>query len=213
MIRSRPLSLLPRLRLAPQSRLCLSSSGALAFTPLASIVRAPLHAARYYPLSSLRFARAFSSAPPPAGSGVLSWVREQKAKLLALAKEYGYFSVATYFGVYLATLSVVYGLVVAGAVPAFDVNEFMNSLTLKKWMLGPEPIVMPRWGLDFMTAWVITKTTEPARVLVTIALVPFLAKRLPNALLAAFGVRLRPAASAGGAPAAGKAALGGEKKI
>lgn len=140
-------------------------------------------------------------------------MREQKAKLLALAKEYGYFSVATYFGVYLATLSVVYGLVVAGAVPAFDVNEFMNSLTLKKWMVGPEPIVLPRWGLDFMTAWVITKTTEPARVLVTIALVPFLAKRLPNALLAPFGVRLRPAASAGGAPTAGKAGLGGEKKI
>lgn len=135
-------------------------------------------------------------SPPPGGKGALFWVREQKAKLLALAKEYGYFSVATYFGVYLVTLSMVYGFVVVGAVPAFDVNEFMNSLTLKKWMMGPEPLVVPRWGLDFMTAWIITKTTEPGRVLITIALVPFLAKRLPNAFLTLFGLRARPAAGA-----------------
>jgi hypothetical protein len=99
------------------------------------------------------------------------------------------------------TLSAVYTLVKAGAVPAFDVNAFINSLSLKQWLAGPEPIVVPRWGLDFATAWVITKTTEPARVLVTIAIVPLLARRLPNAVLAVFGVRARAPMSGGGARA------------
>jgi len=89
--------------------------------------------------------------------------------------------------VYLATLGAVYGGVTFGVLPSPDVNAFLNGLSLKSMLLGPTPVeIAPKWQ-NFATAWVITKTTEPVRLVATIFLVPVLVKRLPASVLAVFG--------------------------
>ena len=131
-------------------------------------------------------------APPApssdgSGGGALAWLRARKGELKDLFSRYGWFAGATYFGVYLATLGAVYGGVTFGVLPSPDVNAFLNGLSLKSMLLGPTPVeIAPKWQ-NFATAWVITKTTEPVRLVATIFLVPVLVKRLPASVLAVFG--------------------------
>ena len=137
--------------------------------------------------------------PPPPARGPLAWLLAQKAQLTELGTKYGYLSIATYLGVYVCTLGGIYVCVKAGAVTPPDVNTFINELSLKKALLGDGRIEVPPWGVDFATAWVLTKTTEPLRLVSTIALIPVLVRRLPPHVLAAF---VRKKAAAAGPPAA-----------
>jgi len=93
--------------------------------------------------------------------------------------------------VYLVTLASVYGAVRAGALRGPDaayINGFLSTWYVKRALLGDGPVALPPSAVDFATAWLITKTTEPARLVGTIAVVPALARRYP-ALAAVFGVK------------------------
>jgi hypothetical protein len=52
-------------------------------------------------------------------------------------------------------------------------------------------VELPPWCFEFATAWIITKTTEPARLMAALALVPFLVKRAPLPFLRLFVPPLR----------------------
>ena len=123
------------------------------------------------------------------GGGLLAFMRAKKAEFTALVQRYGWFTGYTYFGVYLVTLGGVYSAVCAGLLPSPDVNAVINGLSAKQYLLGPEPVNIPPQWRDFATAWVITKTTEPLRLVITIVIVPILARRLPPGVLAALGVK------------------------
>lgn len=103
---------------------------------------------------------------------------------------YGYLAVATYLGVYLVTLGSLYGLVSSGVVTTPEgVEDFINSWSLKRALLGEELLRIPPGLMDFATAWVLTKMTEPVRLVVTIAAVPAIARHAPAGILRALRVR------------------------
>jgi hypothetical protein len=105
-----------------------------------------------------------------------------------LFKTFGWFTVAGYFFVYCVTLSSVFLLVRAGVVQGPDPTDWVNGLWIKK-AITQETIVLPAWSVQFATAWVLTKLTEPVRLVVTLALVPLAARRLPPGVLRLFGVK------------------------
>ena len=121
--------------------------------------------------------------------GPLAYLTKKKAEVSLLFKKYGWVTVATYFSVYLVTLSGVYGVVSLGLLPVLDVDAFINSLQVKRWAVGDAPISIPPWASPLATAWIITKTTEPVRLVFTAAIMPTVVKRLPPHVLALFGVR------------------------
>ena len=63
--------------------------------------------------------------------------------------------------------------------------------------------MLSRFWSDFLIAWLFTKTTEPVRLIVTLTLLPVLARRLPLSVLRFFklddvskqaaGMKVRPA--------------------
>ena len=105
-----------------------------------------------------------------------------------MISSYGYFSVATYFAIYLTTLFSVYNLVKFGLLTSPDPRPWVKNLWIKRKIFGDEA-ELPDWGVDMANAWLYTKLTEPARVVVTLFLVPLLASRLPPRFLAVFGVK------------------------
>jgi hypothetical protein len=134
-----------------------------------------------------------SSSSSSSGSGPLAFLRARKAELSMLFKSYGYFTVATYFSVYLVTLGGIYSCVKLGAIGELpDVNSWINSNFIKQAVLGQQRLEVPPWGLQFAAAWVLTKTTEPVRLLFTLAAVPVLVRRLPPRVLALFGAKPPP---------------------
>jgi hypothetical protein len=82
-----------------------------------------------------------------------------------------------------------------------DLNGWINNWGPKKLLYSGEVHVPPN-AIDFATAWVLTKTTEPVRLVATIALVPYLARHLPPRVLRAMGARIPDAAAAAAATAA-----------
>lgn len=104
---------------------------------------------------------------------------------------YGWLFSAVYFGVYLVTLGGVYCVVTTGFIATPDVNEWINNWSLKDVLFGPKRVELPPWCFEFATAWIITKTTEPARLMAALALVPFLVKRAPLPFLRLFVPPLR----------------------
>lgn len=121
-------------------------------------------------------------------SSPIGWWRANNAKVKRMMAAYGYVTVATYLGVYVITLGSLFGLVSAGAVKGPDVNAFVNGWFVKKALLGDREVhIPPAWG-DFATAWVLTKTTEPFRLVATIAAVPAVVRRAPTGLLRALRV-------------------------
>jgi hypothetical protein len=132
-----------------------------------------------------------AAGTPPSSSGLLSYLRAKKAEFQALIVRYGWFTGFTYFGVYLVTLGTVYGAVRVGLLPVPDVNAVVNDLSAKKFVMGPEPVNIPPQWRDFATAWLVTKTTEPLRLVATIVIVPLLARRLPPGVLTMLGVKAK----------------------
>ena len=112
---------------------------------------------------------------------------------------YGYLTVATYLGVYVVTLAGLFAAVSAGAIAGPDVDTFINAWSVKRALLGDRELHVPPWATQFATAWVLTKTTEPARLVATLALVPAIVRRAPVGLLRAFRVPEAAIASRGGA--------------
>jgi len=149
--------------------------------------------------SSSSAASSSSSAPAPPGAAdeppapltlatLPAWWRRNKSAFRETFRSYGYLALATYFAIYVVTLTGVYNLVKARVLVGADPRPWVRDFWLKKRLFGEEA-ELPDWGVDFATAWLYTKLTEPARALVTLALVPVLAARLPRAVLAVFGVR------------------------
>jgi Protein of unknown function (DUF1279) len=118
----------------------------------------------------------------------IKWLMFNKSKL----KSYGTLAVVTYFSVYLITLSGLFILVNFKMIKGPDVNKFLNEWSVKKFFIEKEVHIEPKYQ-DFATAWVLTKLTEPVRLGVTVAMLPFLVKKLPASILQAFGVTTKPA--------------------
>jgi hypothetical protein len=138
-------------------------------------------------------------------SSPIGWWKANNARLKVLFKRYGRLTLVTYLGVYVLTLSGLYALVRAGLVQGPDVNAFVNGWFVKRAVLGDTVVHIPAaWG-DFATAWVLTKTTEPLRLVATLAAVPIIIRRAPVAVLR-FLKAAAPAAAAEGAAGAASAA-------
>lgn len=139
------------------------------------------------------------------GSGPIAWLLANKARMTEMAKEYGYFVIATYLGIYVIVLGGIYVLVKTKLIAGPDaegINAFINGWFIKKAILGDRVVNIPPGFADFATAWVLTKTTEPVRLVTTLAIVPSLARRLPPPVMALFGVKkAAQAAAAAGAAA------------
>ncbi len=110
-------------------------------------------------------------------------------KLRLMVKRYGAVAVVTYLGVYVGTLGMLFAAVESGVNP-FDygldsgwlVEKATGMLEGYSWS---EPFVEaiqnnPHAG-NFAVAWILTKFTEPVRMLVTIAIVPRIARALGKA--------------------------------
>lgn len=135
-------------------------------------------------------------------SSPIGWWRANNARLKVLFKRYGRLTLVTYLGVYVLTLSGLYALVRCGLVAGPDVNAFINGWFVKKAVLGDVEVHVPAaWG-DFATAWVLTKTTEPLRLVATLAVVPVIVRRAPHSVLRF--LKALPAEGAAGASAAAK---------
>lgn len=111
-------------------------------------------------------------------------------KLKLMVSRYGSVAIVTYLGVYVSTLALLYGAIESGLNP-FDygmgdsgslVGKVTGMLEGYSWA---EPIVEsieknPHVG-NFAVAWILTKITEPVRALVTIAVVPRIARAVGKA--------------------------------
>lgn len=157
-------------------------------TALACLARTPL---RRKLLPTGLLVRRLSHVPPPIPPTPsplfhpLAWWKANSLAVKKLFTSYGWFAVATYGGVYVGTLSTIFLLIRTGVwVPApFDVGAYLNAWSIKKALLGDEPLNLPPALSDFLFAWLLTKTTEPVRLVVTIAAVPWLVRHAPVRLL------------------------------
>lgn len=130
-----------------------------------------------------------AQSQPPSPSFLaspLGWWKSNSQQVKLLFREYGAFAIVTYLGVYVTTLGSIYGLVELGVIQNVDVNGWLNNWFIKKAIMGDEPVNIPPHMQNLMMAWVMTKLTEPARLVGTLALVPFLVKRLPPSVIAKF---------------------------
>lgn len=133
-----------------------------------------------------------SAVPGQAGSTGSTSVEEEgpkMGKLRLMVKRYGAVAVVTYLGVYVGTLGVLFAAVESGLNP-FDYGMDSNWLVEKATGMlegysWSEPVVEviqknPHAG-NFAAAWILTKFTEPVRMLFTIAIVPRIARALGKA--------------------------------
>jgi len=120
------------------------------------------------------------------GSASSSTAAEGTAEPMTLSlmwKRYGVIAIATHFGVYFATLAGLYGGVSAGLMGQGDekkeaVEKVAVQLEPYVWKSVVDQIRSnPEFGA-FAVAWVTAKFTEPVRLVVTMFLVPKIARRL-----------------------------------
>lgn len=105
-------------------------------------------------------------------------------------RAYGYLFVGTYFGIYFLVLGSAYCLVRCGAIPAPDLNTWVNDSRVKKWVSPDKHLHLSKAASDFLTAWLIVKTTEPIRAAATIVAVPVMVRYLPIAVLSKLKVKI-----------------------
>jgi hypothetical protein len=122
------------------------------------------------------------------------WWRANRDRFKYFVRSYGYLTVAAYLGVYVVTLFSIFGLVRAGVIRGPDVNSWLNNWRVKK-AITDKPVALSPVATDFGVAWLLTKTTEPLRLVATIALMPVLVRRLPPVLARIFRVPPKPASS------------------
>jgi hypothetical protein len=138
------------------------------------------------PPSAQSLASSSAESTAPRRGGLIGWAIEKKNAAKLMVVSYGWLFSAVYFGVYLVTLGGIYGVVASGLINPPDVNEWINNWSLKGALFGPKRVELPPWAFEFATAWIITKTTEPARLMASLALVPILVKRAPLPVLRLF---------------------------
>lgn len=103
----------------------------------------------------------------------------------ATSKKYGKYAgvgLAVYFGVYLVTLASVFGIVYSGA--GLTAEEIIKKIEESEWvpqsikdlankhLVNASPLTV-----NFVAAWLLTKLTEPLRVVVTAAIVAKMSKK------------------------------------
>lgn len=134
------------------------------------------------------------SAPVVGGAGA----GEQKegeegeakmGKIRLMVRRYGPVAVVTYLGVYVTTLGLLFGAIESGVNPfdyGVDSGSMVDKVTgmLEGYSWG-EPVVEsirknPHVG-NFALAWILTKFTEPLRAVITIGIVPKIARALGRA--------------------------------
>jgi len=93
-------------------------------------------------------------------------------KFRQLWNKYGVVAIVTYFGIYLVTLSSVYLLVSTGALGS-DAIAIFHKLGLDQYFDTAK--ISPKAG-NFTVAWLLTKFTEPVRLGITIAILPWVAR-------------------------------------
>lgn len=129
-----------------------------------------------------------AGASTPFYKNPIAWWKENNAKVKALFKQYGVFAVSTYLGVYVVTLFSLFGIVSAGAVQGPDINAFLAKQGERFGIERLKTLHLSPAVSNFLTAWLLTKTTEPVRLATTIVLVPVLARKLPPSVLRFFRV-------------------------
>jgi hypothetical protein len=83
-----------------------------------------------------------------------------------------------------------FGLVRCGAIPSPDLHAWVNDSRLKKWMCPDKRLQLSKGASDFLTAWLIVKTTEPIRAAATIVAVPVMVRYLPVRVLSRLKVKI-----------------------
>ena len=98
---------------------------------------------------------------------------------MQLWRQFGYLTLIVYFGLYVVVLTGLWGLIGFGIIRGPNVNKWLNNSDWKKRFTDKE-IIVPDSLQSFLTAWLMTKTTEPVRMVLTILLVPALVRYLPQ---------------------------------
>lgn len=98
-------------------------------------------------------------------------------------------------------------MVHAGFLQGPDVNQWLSHLP--EWLRGALPhdesgdkVALPPAVSEFLTAWLLTKTTEPPRLALAVVAIPAAARVLPPWARSLFGM-----------PAAGAAGQQGEQEV
>lgn len=109
-------------------------------------------------------------------------------------KSYGVLAVATYFGVYLTVLGGFFLSVHFKWIKGFQLNKWLNEHPTIKGYLAKvtktEEVVLHPMLEDYIVAWVLTKPTEPLRIMATVMLVPAIVNLMPIPALRFLRVRI-----------------------
>ena len=142
----------------------------------------------------------------PLGS-IKNWWTENSGLFRQYVRNYGGLTLTFYIGMYVVVLTTLWGLVELGAVRGPDVNKWLKNSKIKTWLSPDKELEVSPHITNFLTAWLLTKTTEPVRILVTLFAIPALLRYLPMRVLQIFNIHQRPlfARATKGAQAAGRA--------
>lgn len=131
-------------------------------------------------------------------------------------KSYGLLALGVYFSTYFAILGTTWALVYNGSVKGPNLTEWLNKHESVKNVLAKvtrtDEVVLHPLLESYLVAWLITKTTEPARVIMTVMVVPSMVRWLPLRWLRLLRVRIpkrRLKAESEAAAKAGTKATGG----
>ena len=116
-----------------------------------------------------------------------------RSKLVTLWRQYGAVAVTTYFGIYFSSIGGLYwafnsGLLSFSDLPVAVVGDNADSADVFSMIVHKYNIddyidtstISPSMG-NFALAWLTTKLIEPLRAIVTIAIVPSIARKLGKA--------------------------------
>jgi Protein of unknown function (DUF1279) len=169
----------------------LSAGGVARCRALAAVMRMDAVGGRGAVFLGRRWQSGPAGAPEPTRflQHPLRWLGERKGQFKSVMMQYSALGIVFYFGLYAVTLGSVYGLVRAEVVRIPDPTPTLRRISLLRQRWGDDFQLSPFW-YQFLGAWLLTKTTEPVRLVVTLAALPWLARRLPPHVLRAFGVRI-----------------------
>ncbi|GBG29862.1 Hypothetical Protein FCC1311_060822 [Hondaea fermentalgiana] len=97
------------------------------------------------------------------------------SRIKALIRDFGPVAIGVYGGIYVGTLGLLYGLVEADIVGAGDAISVLKSTGLNHFVDMDK--INPRMG-NFAVAWILTKFTEPPRLLLALAVTPRVARAI-----------------------------------
>lgn len=130
-----------------------------------------------------------SSAPPPSSSSShdqnndpfhkTGSKKKGKTGLAEYIRRYGVVAFVTYGSVYFSTLGAMYVCVHQNLIVALDANDLIQKVPLLADLLPDDAKISPLMG-DFGLAWILTKFTEPLRLVFTASVTPFLARQLTS---------------------------------